>query len=100
VSKNSRQYWIVLLGERSPPQILDALASPMVLLSRISDAVCHWQFFTLRRYDDDDLFVDGPTTAGTGVAKCVMRYDGTDPLCGLDCTAPYVFSQSLFQVGD
>ena len=38
------------------------------------------------------LFVlDGPTTAGTGVAKCVMRYDGTDPQCGLQCNNPYVF---------
>ena len=37
------------------------------------------------------LFVDGPTTAGTGVANCVMRYDGTDPHCGLQCNAPYVF---------
>ena len=39
------------------------------------------------------LFVlDGPTTAGTGVANCVMRYDGTAPHCGLQCNSPYVFS--------
>jgi hypothetical protein len=37
------------------------------------------------------LFVDNPTTAGTGVAKCVMRYDGTEPHCGVECNAPYVF---------
>jgi hypothetical protein len=36
------------------------------------------------------LFVDGPTTASTGVANCVMRYDGTNPQCGLKCNAPYV----------
>lgn len=37
------------------------------------------------------LFVDNPTTAGTGFASCVNRYDGTDAKCGVKCNPPYVF---------
>jgi len=37
VSKNSRHCWVhVLLDDRSPPQIMDAIVSPMLVLIRLS----------------------------------------------------------------